>query len=212
MRLGGQRFFNAPTVCLNSGSNSIGLDLCYFSPLYKIFCFTIKCYQKSISAIFHLSGMICPSTVFGAVPFLIINPVNRISCWWDAHIFKERFKAIFPSFTNFYPSSSIIGKSLIFRLITPASHALPNLINFTTLVARCMPVRCSTFFCKLFIQTAARFGVAAIQVWLGYKSFIAAIAQAKPFFIRANSNQTNCGESLKACVRKNFFHSISLNH
>lgn len=96
-----------------------------FQPLNKIFCYISNGNFMVMSIIIVLCNSIRPFAIVRRIITIIIHSVK--ACFnkrFYSYIGKEIFKR-FPAFTNFNSTTTIIFKSLPFRIFTSHSHSNP---------------------------------------------------------------------------------------
>ena len=134
------------------------------------------------SFIVGLSDVICPSTVFRAIPKLIINPINRVSIWARPHILKKVLESrqTFPSFANFYASAAVICKLLVRFTVAALPHLVPSRVKRVRNSIFAMPVSCMYNASYFVLNTPARSGVSVLHVATNNNDAASTIACAIP--------------------------------
>lgn len=125
------------------------------------------------------------------------------------HIGEKVQKCFAPPIAYRNSPAAIIGKMLVFPVVTAAPHVAPH-EEFRGVSA---PVDSSSFASGLATQTAAGASISAFEFLNGYRLFISAIASAEParmffacaLFVRAKSNQAT-----KSVIRGN--RHVSMYH
>ena len=111
----------------NSSSHSVKKPSWYsklFGPFGGCKSSSLKLYHL-IMCLFLVCG---PSTVFGIIPAICLNPIQSHVFGPFSHVSKEVVKT-FPSFADFNSPASIAVKRLVIRVVTSTIHTTPRSIS-----------------------------------------------------------------------------------
>ena len=180
----GKRFFYIPPA-FKACVQSLVRYFCFFRPLAKRKRLTIECNNYGAFSVSNLCFTVRPSTVFWAISFCSIYPVNRMfRSWCNAHIGKKIFK-YFPSFTN--KNTLLKVQKAIFVCVNwtaTTAHKCPSIVFFgrpSVIWVSTLPmffVRKTSFF---FLKTATRFCMSVYKFARSNFRSITTTANTKPY-------------------------------
>ena len=122
-------YFSVRKSFFRSFYDSVLLHAAFFSKINgKIFHSLNKNFYRA-SAVFLLIAFGRPFAIIGRIPFIIVNPIYRVSNWALSHIgdkVSKAFAMLFPSFTNKNSSASVVFVGLARCLIASGNHTFPD--------------------------------------------------------------------------------------
>lgn len=123
-----QSLLNRPPS-IDSVLDIVGFNSQRISPIINRFSFSFKFKKSCTSLIAILSRNCRPSTIFFGITTIIINPVYRqVFSIGGKHVVSKIHK-FFPTLTNFYSSTAIIGIRFVFKVRASIFHVMPNSIK-----------------------------------------------------------------------------------
>lgn len=163
---------------LISTVNSHIWDAVFSSPINHGFCYPGDRRHNNLgSRVATLFAACRPSTIVRAVTRVIVYSVDGVAFTrsWP-HVFKERFKAVAPTFAHCNAYCPVIGKPRLARFFASANNTLPNNMLRSAAFAMGSPKGANS----VALCAPARFGVAKFEFRSSNDNSVAAITNCVP--------------------------------
>ena len=102
------------------------------TPVFQYLGFTINSHQNIVALVSRLLMWRSPSAVFGAVPSIVVNSVQREPLFEGGRHICVKCGDAMPAITNRNPSATIVGKFFVRRVFAAFQHMKPGCVNRIT--------------------------------------------------------------------------------
>lgn len=179
----GDRIFSAPAGS-KAMRNRRGNDACFFGPLRKSQALAVGHHEYIRSSVGSLRFPARPSAIFRAVMTIVVNSVQRASCWPFAHVLYKIDKPIWPipPFAHTYTSAAVVGVLPVAGIPASVTHLRPSSEEGVMLTSSCKPMVLTSGVEGFFAEASARFSVPTANCPRIRSGLAAAIAKAPPHY------------------------------
>lgn len=101
-----------------------------FGPFFRVHCFPVDRDNDASALVSKLHSPERPLAVLGGVPFVVINPLDRVLVAWRLpHVFNKAIKRQPPSRANSNTASPVVMKAWVVWVFAALNHAVPTAIK-----------------------------------------------------------------------------------